>query len=73
MLRNNLKIAYRNLTRHRGFTILNTLGLSVGVAAALLLFLVVRYETSFDTFHANYDHIYRVVRQQTYPDGSSET
>lgn len=72
MLLNNLKIAYRNLARHRGFTILNTLGLSVGVAAALLLFMVVRYELSFDTFHTKYDRIYRVLRQQTYPDGSGE-
>ncbi|MPR34849.1 ABC transporter permease [Salmonirosea aquatica] len=72
MLRNNLKIAYRNLARHRSFTLLNTLGLSVGVAAALLLFMVVRYELSFDTFHANYERIYRVVRQETYPDGSGE-
>ncbi len=72
MLLNNLKIAYRNLARHRNFTILNTLGLSVGVAAALLLFMVVRYELSFDTFHTQYDRIYRVVRQQVYPDGSGE-
>ncbi|GHB54917.1 ABC transporter permease [Persicitalea jodogahamensis] len=72
MLRNNLKIALRNLSRHRGFTILNTLGLSVGVAAALLLFMVVRYENSFDKFHANYDRIYRVIRQQAYADGSGE-
>ncbi len=72
MLRNNLKIAYRNLVRHRGFTILNTLGLSVGVAAALLLFMVVRYEMSFDTFHTNYDRIYRVVRERVNPDGGGE-
>ena len=72
MLRNNLKIAYRNLARHRGFTILNTMGLSVGIAAALLLFMVVRYELSFDTFHTHHDRIYRVVRQQVYPDGSGE-
>lgn len=72
MLVNNLKIAYRNLARHRNFTILNTLGLSVGVAASLLLLMVVRYELSFDTFHTQYDRIYRVVRQQVYPDGSGE-
>ena len=72
MLRNHLKIAFRNLSRHRGFTILNTLGLSVGVAAALLLFMVVHYETSFDTFHADYDRIYRVVRERVNPDGSGE-
>lgn len=72
MLLNNLKIAYRSLARNRGFTILNTLGLSVGVAAALLLFMVVRYELSFDTFHAHYDLIYRVMRQDIYPDGNSQ-
>jgi len=39
MLSNYLKIAWRSLLRHRGFTLLNVLGLSVGVAAALLLFM----------------------------------
>ncbi|GAB2790304.1 ABC transporter permease [Rhabdobacter roseus] len=72
MIRSYLKIAWRNLTRHRGFTILNTLGLSVGVAAALLLFMVVRYELSFDTFHPHYDRVYRLVQQQTYADGGEE-
>ena len=38
------------------------MGLSVGVAAALLLFMAVRYEFSFDSFHPNGDRIYRVVR-----------
>ena len=51
MLTNYLKIALRSLTRNRGFTLLNVLGLSIGVAASLLLFLVVRYELSFDRFH----------------------
>ena len=72
MLTNYLKIAWRNLARNRSFTILNTLGLSVGVAAALLLFMVVRYELSFDTFHTKYDRIYRVVRKEIYPNGNEE-
>ena len=70
MTRNNLTIAWRGLKRNRSFTVLNVLGLSVGVAAALLLFMTVRYELSFDTFHADSDRIYRVVRKQTYTNGS---
>jgi predicted permease len=73
MIRNYIKIAFRNLLRHRGFTILNVLGLSVGVAASLLLFMVVQYELSFDKFHADYDQIYRVVRRQVYPSGQEDT
>ena len=72
MLRNYLKIAWRNLVRNRSFTSLNILGLSVGIAAALLLFIAVRYELSFDTFHPNHDRIYRVAMKQIYPNGTEE-
>ncbi len=72
MLTNYLKIAFRNLARHRAFTILNVLGLSVGAAASLLLFMVVRYELSFDKFHADSDRIYRLVRSQVYPSGQED-
>ncbi|WP_247233093.1 ABC transporter permease [Telluribacter sp. SYSU D00476] len=72
MIKNYFKIAFRNLSRHRGFTVLNVLGLSVGVAASLLLFMVVRYELSFDKFHTDHDRIYRVVRKQVYPSGQED-
>ncbi len=72
MFRNYFKIAWRTLLRNRSFTILNVSGLSVGVAAALLLFLAVRYELSFDTFHAGHDRIYRVAMKQVYPNGIEE-
>ncbi len=72
MFRNYFKIAWRNLTRNRAFTGLNILGLSVGVAAALLLFMVVRYELSFDRFHTRKDQIFRVVRRQVYPNGNED-
>lgn len=49
---------------------LNTLGLSTGVAAALLLFLVVRYELSFDKFHQNHERIYRVILREEYSGGN---
>lgn len=61
MLRNYLKIAMRSLWRKRGFSLLNILGLSVGIGAALVLFLIIRFELSFDTYHTKKDRIYRVI------------
>ena len=72
MIRNNFTIAWRGLKRNRSFTALNVLGLSVGVAAALLLFMTVRYELSFDTFHTEPDRIYRVVRETVLTNGSKD-
>jgi len=61
MLRDQLKTAWQNLRGHRIYVAINTVGLAVGIAACLLVFLLVRYETSFDDFHANKERIYRVV------------
>ncbi|AQG79419.1 ABC transporter permease [Spirosoma montaniterrae] len=72
MIQNHLKIAWRSILRHRSFTGLNVLGLSVGIAAALLLFMTVRYELSFDTFHPEHDRIYRVVREQFLTNGDRD-
>ncbi|HEX6426502.1 MAG TPA: ABC transporter permease, partial [Niastella sp.] len=61
MLKNYFKIAFRNLWRHRVFSFINIMGLSVGMTACLLIFLYVRFEMSYDTFHPKVDRIYRVV------------
>lgn len=61
MLRNYFKIALRNLWRHRVFSFINIMGLSVGMTACLLIFLYVRFEMSYDKFHPKVDRIYRVV------------
>jgi putative ABC transport system permease protein len=60
MLRNYLKIAYRNLKRRPGYTLINVGGLAVGMAACLLIALFVRDELSYDDFHENADRIYRL-------------
>lgn len=60
MLKNYLTTALRNLRREKGSTFLNLLGLTLGISASLVLFLLVRYHDSFDTFHTKYDRIYRV-------------
>lgn len=73
MLTNYLKIAIRNIVRHKAFAAINIAGLAIGIAACLLLFTVVKYEASYDTFHDNYRHIYRVVTEDKTPDGSNYT
>lgn len=61
MLRNYFKIAFRNLWRHRIFSFINVMGLTVGMTACLLIFLYVRFELSYDRFHSKADRIYRIV------------
>ena len=60
MLRNHFKTAWQNLRSHRAYVAINTLGLAVGIAACLLIFLLIQYETSFDNFHKNKERIYRL-------------
>lgn len=61
MFRNYFKIAFRNLWRHRVFSFINIMGLTVGMTACLLIFLYVRFELSYDRFHSKADRIYRIV------------
>ena len=60
MFKNYLKVAIRNLKKHKTFTILNALGLSVGLAASLFLLLASQYEIQYDQYHVNKDNIYRM-------------
>jgi putative ABC transport system permease protein len=60
MLRNYIKIAWRNLQKNRTFSIINIAGLSFSVAFCLLLFFYIRYEQSYDSFHTKKDHLYRL-------------
>lgn len=60
MLRNNIKIAFRNFARQKSYTLLNIIGLSLGMAASLLIIQYVKYEQSFDTFHSRAKDIYRI-------------
>jgi predicted permease len=69
MIRNYFKTAWRNIVRNKAFSFINITGLAIGIAASLLLFIIVRYEMNYDTFQKNYDNIYRVVTQEKYSDG----
>ena len=61
MLKNYFKIAWRSLMRNKVYAGINIAGLSVGIASAMLIFLVIQFEKSFDDFHANKDRLYRVI------------
>lgn len=69
MFQNYLKIAFRNLLKHKTYSTINVLGLAVGMASCLIILLFVQYELSYDKYHANADRIYRVSRQFYNQDG----
>ena len=60
MLQNYFKLAIRNILKHKFFSAINIFGMSIGIAACLLILLYVVDELSFDRFHANADRIYQV-------------
>ncbi|WKN40687.1 ABC transporter permease [Tunicatimonas pelagia] len=64
MLKHYFTTAYRNLMKHKSFSIINVAGLVLGITCFTLIALYVRYELSFDRFHPDADRIYRVIQQQ---------
>ncbi len=73
MFRNYIKIAFRSLWKNKLFTGINIVGLSIGIAAVLLLYRVVSYEWNFNTNFENYDRIVRVVSEDREDDGDPYT
>lgn len=63
MLRNYLKITYRNLARRKLYSFINIVGLAIGLSICIFIILWVQQELSFDRFHAKADRIYRVERR----------
>lgn len=60
MIRNYLKSGWRNFKKYKQYSFINVIGLSIGFATAILLFMIIAYENSFDTFHSNHQNLYRV-------------
>ncbi len=61
MIKNYFKVAFRNFWKHKLFTLINVIGLTIGISAALVIYLIVHYDFTFDKFHKDGDRIYRVV------------
>ena len=63
MLKNYLKIAFRNLIRHKSYSTINIAGLAIGMACSIMILLWVKNELSYDRFHKNAPQIYRIVAE----------
>ena len=61
MFKNYINVAFRNLLRHRIYSVVNISGLAVGMACCILILLLIQDELSYDRFHHNAERIYRVV------------
>jgi putative ABC transport system permease protein len=68
MLANYFRIAVRNFRNHKLFSVINIAGLAIGISAALVIYLIVQHEFSFDKFHQDKDRLYRVVSEMKFPD-----
>ena len=72
MLKNYFKIAWRQISRHKVYTTINVLGLSLGICACIVIFLITSYEFSFDRFHPDKGRIYRIVGEAERNPGENE-
>src|SRR5436190_12482742 len=72
MIKNYFKVAWRNLIKSKGYSIINIGGLAVGMAVAMLIGLWVYDELTFDRYHKNYDRIAQVIQHATF-NGKVET
>ena len=68
MIKNYFKTAFRNLTRRKNYAIINIAGLAAGIAICLVMFMIIRYEMSFDDYHKKKDRIYRVLTEYHHAD-----
>lgn len=73
MIKNYLIVTLRNLMRQKTYSILNTLGLAIGMACCILILCLIQYEMSFDQFHQNSDRIFRIIRETRSGDGTIES
>ncbi|MDP5081403.1 MAG: ABC transporter permease [Winogradskyella sp.] len=70
MIKNYFKIAWRNLMNNKVFSLINIIGLTIGLSASFIIGLMIYYDATFDTFHKDGDRIYRVVTDFNSSDGT---
>ena len=73
MFKTYFKTACRNLSKNKAYAAINVSGLAIGIAACTLVFIVVEYELSYDTFQPGYKNIYHVVTASKHPGGLDYT
>jgi len=73
MFKNYLVVAIRNLRRNKILSVINVLGLTIGISASLLIFLMVQYDFSFDRFVPGADRVYRIVSDYSFQGNEGHT
>lgn len=73
MFKHYTTIAFRNISRNKVFSLINILGLTLGIVTCIVVFSIVRYEYSFDAFHPDKDRIYRIIGEIKSSDGKQVT
>lgn len=71
MILHHLRIAWRQIRNHPMYASIHVLGLSIGICACTVIWLIARYDLGFDKFHPDADRIYRIVGDIQMPDGST--
>src|ERR1700693_4167071 len=66
MFRNYLTVAFRNLQRNKILSVINVLGLAIGISASLVIFLMVRYDYSVDRFVPDSQRVYRIISDYSF-------
>src|SRR5258705_11041663 len=72
MIKNYFKIAFRNLARNKTYSLINILGLTLGIISCLTIYLVTSFELGFDKFHPGRKEIYRLGSEVQLPSGEKE-
>lgn len=63
MLKSYLKIAWRNIARHKLYSFINILGLALGICSCIVIYLITSFELSTDTFHPGKQYVYRIIEK----------
>ena len=71
MFKNYFKTAFRSLVRNKNYTIINIAGLAVGIAVCMMIYMIIQYQTSFDTFHSKKDRVYRMLTESYHADAGT--
>ena len=67
----SVKVAWRNILRQKWYSLIHVLGLAVGICVCIVIYLIGRYELSFDNFHPDVNRIYRIVGDVRDKDGNT--
>src|SRR5258708_4016525 len=69
LLKDHFKVAFRTLTRNKTYSLINVLGLTIGVVSCMLAYLITHHDLTFDNFHPDGDRVYRIIGERIWSTG----